>query len=110
MFFSYSLTAANAVERDNIGDELVDTAAFASSLLLELGREVVLARWDKTQTVEQTVGIPWLCKIPYLRYLFGTVTRSEEKTFVYMTVTAEMLNTAPSGAYRFAAGELHRVK
>ena len=110
VFFSYSLTAANAVERDNIGDELVETSEFASSLLLELGREVVLARWDKTQTVEQTVGIPWLCKIPYLRYLFGTVTRSEEKTFVYMTVTAEMLNTAPSGAYRFAAGELHRVK
>ena len=77
---------------------------------MELNREVILARWDKTQTVEQVVGIPFLCQIPYLRYLFGTVTRQTEKTRMYVTVTATMLNTAAPEKVQLASGELKRIK
>lgn len=110
VFFACSMVAANVVERDNIGDELVETTEMASNMLIELDREVILARWDKEQTVEQVVGIPFLCEIPYLRYLFGTVTRQKEKVRVYVTVTASMLNTAPSGRFQLASGELKRIK
>ena len=44
--------------------------------------------------MEQTIGVPFLSEIPILKYLFSTTTTSREKTHVYMTVTAEMLNTA----------------
>ncbi len=110
VFFACKLVAASVVERDNIGDELIETTETDSNMLIELDREVILASWDKEQTVEQVVGIPYLCEIPYLRYLFGTVTRQKEKTRMYMTVTASMLNTAPSGKFQLASGELKRIK
>ncbi len=110
VFFACKLIAANVVERDNMGDELVETTETNSNMLIELDREVILARWDKTQTVEQVVGIPFLCKIPYLRYLFGTVTKQKEKTRMYVTVTATMLNTAVPGNFKLASGELCRIK
>lgn len=110
VFFACNLVAASVVERDNIGDELVETTETSSNMLMELNREVILARWDKTQTVEQVVGIPFLCRIPYLRYLFGTVTRQTEKTRMYVTVTATMLNTAAPEKVQLASGELKRIK
>ena len=110
VFFACDLVAASVVERDNIGDELVETTETSSNMLMELNREVILARWDKTQTVEQVVGIPFLCQIPYLRYLFGTVTRQTEKTRMYVTVTATMLNTAAPEKVQLASGELKRIK
>ena len=110
VFFACKLVAASVVERDNMGDELVETTETDSNMLIELDREIILARWDKTQTVEQVVGIPYLCKIPYLRYLFGTVTRQQEKVRMYVTVTATMLNTAVPGNFKLASGELCRIK
>ena len=66
--------------------------------LLSLNKEMILSQWEKEQDVKQTIGIPWLSKIPYLGYLFGTTTTSREKIHVCLTVRAEMLDTAkPAG-------------
>ena len=108
LFFGYDIQSANVVERNNLGSELVETGRIASDALIDLNQEFVLARWDKKQKVEETIGIPWLCKIPYLGYLFGTTTTSEETIHVALTVTAHILDTAaPDGK---KAGELISLK
>lgn len=94
LFFGYNVQTANAVERNNLGTELIETSNITGNALVELGHETVLARWDKEQEVEQTIGIPWLSNIPILKYLFGTTTTSVEKTHVCLTLTASILNTA----------------
>ncbi|MEG1980840.1 MAG: hypothetical protein RR060_08920, partial [Victivallaceae bacterium] len=95
-------------ERNNVGAELIDTTEIGATTLLILNQEVTLAKWDKVQDVEQTIGVPFLCEWPVLKYIFGTTTRSREKTKMYMTVKATLLNTAaPNGV---EAGKLFKVK
>ena len=108
LFFGYNIQTANAVERNNVGAELVETGNISGDSLIPLGREVILGRWSLEQDVEQTIGVPYLCEIPILKYLFGTTTTGRERTEVYLSVTAKLLNTAkPNG---MEVGELKRIK
>ena len=101
------MQTANVVERNNVGSELIETSVISSQALISLKEEIVLGQWESEQRVEQTIGVPFLSEIPYLKYLFGTTTVSREKTRVYLTVTARAMDTAkPNGA---AAGELLRI-
>ena len=107
LFFGYSIQTANAVERNNTGAELIETGTIGGETLIALNRETILGKWDLDQEVEQVIGVPFLCDIPILKYLFSTTTNTREKTSVYLTVNARLLNTAaPTG---MKAGELHRV-
>ena len=107
MFFGYSIQTANVTERNNLGHELIETGVTEGNALFALNREMILAQWDKTQEVKQTIGVPWLSRIPYVGYLFGTTTTSREKIHVCLTVRAEMLDTAkPAG---MPAGVLTKV-
>jgi type II secretory pathway component GspD/PulD (secretin) len=110
LFFSYNVQTANVVERAGDGTELVETSEIASDALIPLNEEIVLGQWNKEQDVEQTIGIPWLCRIPILKYLFSTVTTSRENTRVYLTVTAKMLDTAHPQTLDFETGELKKVE
>ena len=110
LFFGYTVQAANAVERAGDGTELIETSEIASDALIPLNEEIVLGQWDKEQEVEQTIGIPWLCRIPILKYVFGTVTTNIETTRVYLTVTAKMLDTAHPETLDFETGELKKVE
>ena len=108
LFFNYNIQTANVVERNNLGAELVETSSIAGDSLIPLGREVVLGRWELDQKVEETIGVPFLCDIPILKYLFSTTTTGREQTEVYLTVTATLLDTAkPNG---MKVGELKRIK
>ena len=107
LFFGYNVQSANAVDRNNYGAELVETSQITGNVTMELNKEKILASWDKKQKVEQTIGVPYLSKIPYLKYLFSTTTTSVEKTKVYLTVTAELLNTAVQSE---EAGKLQKLK
>ena len=98
VFFGYCIQTANVMERNNLGNELIETGVTEGNALLDLNREMILAQWDKEQDVKQTIGIPWLSDIPWIGYLFGTTTTSREKIHVCLTVTAEIMNTAkPDG-------------
>ena len=108
LFFSYAVQTANVLERDDLGNELVESSQMQSSILIPLKEERILASWERVQEVEQTVGVPWLCRIPVLKYLFSTTTKSEERSRVYLTVTATMLDTSkPDG---MKAGEVFKIK
>ena len=105
--FSYNIQSAGAKERNNYGSELIETSFIDGSVSMELAREKLLASWDRTMKVTQTIGIPFLSRIPILKYLFSTETTTEEKSFVYLTVKAEILNTAVPGNY---TGRLTKLK
>ncbi|MBR7104622.1 MAG: hypothetical protein IKC65_06745 [Lentisphaeria bacterium] len=108
LFFGYTVKTANVLERDDLGNELVETSTISSNILMPLKEERIIASWEREQEVEQTIGVPILCEIPLLKYLFGTTTVSKEKSKVYLTVTATMLNTSkPDG---MKAGEVFRIK
>jgi hypothetical protein len=107
LFFGYSIQTANVLERDDQGNELVETSVINSNVLMPLKEERILAAWDREQEVEQTIGIPLLCEIPILKYLFSTTTTSVGKSKVYLTVTATLLNTSkPDG---MKAGEIFQI-
>ncbi len=108
LFFQYELQSASVVERNNVGAELVETSRINGNCLIPLDKETVLGQWEKENTVTQVIGVPWLSEIPILRYLFSTETTVVEKTHVYATVHASLLNTAqPDG---MSAGVLKKIK
>ncbi len=108
VFFGYDIQSASAVERNNLGSELIETTRTQGNALLALNREKLLAQWEKEQEVEQTIGIPFLSGIPVLKYLFSTTTTSREKTRVYLTVTAGTAHPPlPEG---FRPGTLKKLK
>ncbi len=107
LFFGYNIQSANVVERNNYGAELIESSNITGNATLELNKEKVLAAWDKEEEVEQTIGVPFLSGIPWIGYLFSTVTVQREKTRVYLTVTAEMLDSAVPDE---APGILKKVK
>ncbi len=107
IYFGYGVQSANVVERNNYGTELIETSNIEGNTSMVLNRERILAAWDKNAEIEQTIGVPFLCEIPILKYLFSTTTTSTETTRVYLTVTAEMLNT---GIPSERAGELMRLQ
>ncbi len=86
--FDYSIDNANVVERNNMGVELTETDHYDSSTTLAFGKEQVLAVWDRNSTVEQTIGIPFLCELPILKYIFGTTTENTEVTRCIVTARA----------------------
>ena len=107
LFFGYSVQTANVLERDSSGNELVETSVINSNVLMPLKEERILAVWDREQEVEQTIGIPLLSDIPILKYLFSTTTTSVEKSKVYLTVSATLLDTTkPDG---MKAGEVFQI-
>lgn len=106
--FSYSLSSAHMVEQNNFGEELMECSLMEGSVTLPLRKETILVRWDLDQEVEQTVGIPFLSRIPILKHLFGTVTKSREKTSYYITVKVRPSLLSPRG--KLQAGVVRKIK
>ena len=76
--FDFNLENSNVVERNNMGVELTEVENVRASSSLAFNKEVVLASWTRTAMVEQTIGIPFLCELPVLKYIFGTTTKNAE--------------------------------
>ena len=108
LVFGYFIQSANVVERNNLGAELIETGEVSGNALIPLNEEIILGSWQKKSIVEQVIGIPYLIRIPVLRYIFGTVTRQEETAHVCVAVKASLLNTAKPE--QFNTGILKRIK
>ena len=90
--FSYSLGVNSVVERSNRGDELSNYARIDGALTLGFRQEKLLGSYVKETDVEQTIGIPFLSRIPVLKYLFGTVTTLKEKSYIIITAEARLVH------------------
>ncbi len=88
VIFDYSLYFKGVVERGNTGAELSNSALFSGATTLAFGKEKILAIYEKEHDVEQTIGIPILCRIPVLKYLFSTTTTIKERTYIVVSVEA----------------------
>lgn len=96
VIFNYALHFKDVIERGNTGAELSNSATFTGGATLPFGKEKMLALYEKENDVEQTVGLPILCRIPVIKYLFSTVTSVKERT--YIVVTAEAIPVNPDAA------------
>lgn len=88
VIFDYSLYFKSVVERGNTGAELSNSALFSGSSTLAFGKEKILAIYEKENDVEQTIGLPVLCRIPVLKYFFSTVTSIKERTYIVVSAEA----------------------
>ena len=92
VMFDYSMYFKDVVERGNTGAELSNNVLCAGAATLGLGHEKVLTVYEKENDVEQTIGLPILCRIPVIKYLFSTVTSIKERTYVIVTAEAVLLH------------------
>ena len=92
VIFDYSLYFKSVVERGNTGYELSNSAHFAGATTLGFGKEKILAVYEKENDVEQTIGLPILCRIPVLKYLFSTVTTIKERTYIVVSAEATIVD------------------
>ena len=90
--FAYTLSSQTVTERSNRGDELGNSSTVSGELTLGFKTEKLLATYVREQDVEQTVGIPFLVKIPILKYLFGTTTTVKERTYIIVTAEANLVH------------------
>jgi hypothetical protein len=97
VIFNYALHFKDVIERGNTGSELSNATVFTGSATLGFGLEKVLAVYEKENDVEQTMGLPVLCRIPILKYLFSTVTSIKERTYIIVTAEAELVHPDSSG-------------
>ena len=94
VLFDYSLYFKSVVERGNTGAELSNSALFSGSTTLAFGNEKILAVYEKENDVEQTIGLPILCRIPVLKYLFSTTTNIKERTYIVVSAEAALVDIA----------------
>lgn len=92
VMFPYSVKAAQTVEYDNFGNPVANVAAVSGFSCMDFGKEQLFLKSVVERDVEQTTGIPFLCQIPVLKYLFGTTTTVKEKTYIVVTVEAKLVH------------------
>ncbi len=90
--FSYQILSRQVVERNNRGDELGNSGLVSGSLTLGFKTEKLLSLYTKETNTEQTIGIPFLIKVPVLKYLVGTTTSIKEKTYIVVTAEANLVH------------------
>ncbi|MBE6387855.1 MAG: hypothetical protein IKD29_08375 [Lentisphaeria bacterium] len=92
VIFDWSLYFKSVVERGNTGAELSNSALFSGATTLAFGKEKILAIYEKENDVEQTIGLPILCRIPVIKYLFSTVTSIKERTYIVVSAEATLVD------------------
>ena len=86
--FNFELEGSNVVERNNMGAEISEGTSVAGAVSLPFGQEKLLACWQRATDVEQTIGIPFLCELPVLKYIFGTTTSNADTVHYFVTARA----------------------
>ncbi|MEG2000976.1 MAG: hypothetical protein RR053_06260 [Evtepia sp.] len=86
--FNYALAGSNVVERNNLGAEISENTNTAAAITLDFQNERLITSWKRTSNVEQTIGVPFLCELPVLKYIFGTTTSNTETTHYFVTARA----------------------
>jgi hypothetical protein len=92
--FGYTLKNSGGVEQSNFGTELISVSTVSGNAVIPLNEESVLGVWESTREVEETIGVPFLSEIPILKYLFSTTVTNREKSYIFLTVTPCIPDTA----------------
>ena len=92
--FGYTLKNSGGVEQSNFGTELISVSTVSGNAVIPLNEESVLGVWESTREVEENIGVPFLSEIPILKYLFSTTVTNREKSYIFLTVTPCIPDTA----------------
>ncbi|HPN84468.1 MAG TPA: hypothetical protein PK821_03930 [Victivallales bacterium] len=90
--FGWDLQIADTVEKTNTGMDIQDVYYFSGWTTMDVGGEKCLASYAKEQISKQENGIPILCEIPFLKYLFGSTTESKSHKRIFITVSTKPLD------------------
>jgi len=90
--FGWELQISDTVEKTNDGTDIKDQYYFTGWTTIDVGTEKLLASYAKEQKSNQNYGIPWLCEIPILKYLFGATVESKSYKRVFVTVSTKPLD------------------
>ena len=104
MTFGWVLNTGSVVERDNNGDEVVNTNLMRSYLTTAPGSEKLIASFKRQHEVNQNNSMPFLGEIPGLKYLFGSSVDSEADYKVFVTI--EVLPLPPRADLTAWAGKI----
>jgi len=74
------------------GYPVITTRMATSSVKVKSGQTISLAGMIETQKIEQRTGVPLLCDLPILGYLFSKNSVQETKTNVIIFVTPRIVN------------------
>ena len=102
--FRYTLENSSVVERNNYGNELTESTSLEGYGTIRMKLESFLVGWTRHMNVEQTIGVPFLCELPVLKYIFGTTTQNIEKTYFFLT--AEPVFVHPDSDISRISGKL----
>ena len=105
--FQYSLENTSVTERNNYGSELTESSTLQGFGTIRMKEESFLASWSRQMDVEQTIGVPILCELPILKYLFGTTTRNIETTHFFLTAEAAFVH--PDSDISAISGKLTEI-
>lgn len=87
--FKWAITIDSPAGTTPNGDTIMNTQTLNSIEQMNAGNEKVLTSFVQEHDVTQYNGIPFLCEIPLMKYVFGAETTSKAKTHVIVTVKAE---------------------
>ncbi|MBO5309510.1 MAG: hypothetical protein J6C40_16060 [Lentisphaeria bacterium] len=90
--FPYTVTVSQNVEFDNFGNPIANVASVNGAACMDFGKEQLFYKSVVERDVEQTTGVPFLCQIPVLKYLFSTTTTVKEKTYIIVTAEANLVH------------------
>jgi type II secretory pathway component GspD/PulD (secretin) len=90
--FGWELQVSDTVEKTNTGADVRDVNYFTGWTTMDVGGERLLASYAKQQISEQNNGIPVLCEIPVLKYIFGSTVESKSNKRVFVTVATKPLD------------------
>jgi len=96
--FAYDIASSDAVEGNNYGSQIGSSTYTACSFkTINLGMEQLLSSGVREFDVEQTTGVPFLCQLPVLKYIFGTTTTITEKNYMFVTVEVNLIHPEDAG-------------
>lgn len=105
--FQYELANTSVTERNNYGNELTESSTLQGFGTIRMKQESLLASWSRRMDVEQTIGVPFLCELPILKYIFGTTTRNAETTHFFLTAEAHFVH--PDSDISAISGKLTEI-
>lgn len=104
---SFEITASNTSLigfESNGAPRIAPGSTVAQRVSLPHGKNrFVIGGLRKQETVKSRTGIPWLCEIPYLEYIFGSVSTSTR--YADMIIVGECEWAAPPASEVFASSK-----
>jgi len=70
-----------------------DTRKISTSLTVKHNQSIVIGGLISSEESDSASGVPWLIKVPFLRWLFGTESKSKTKSELIVMITPRVITS-----------------